>query len=208
MSAEPSPGNLVPVDYLFRSFPVSVTGPTVRWSSLYYSSGWDGVNEPTQTVLVPFSTLERSPTHRVARTRGIAVVLYLQYSLYRQRQPSYQTCPTINTSLLTNHLTCLHRPIAHDFSGFSWLIPHARHERQCRPSHSIGILPCKVVACLWPVPMLARMCRIDSCLPCSLSNLCMYAFNLVGLSGDPIFMFPNAYVVYDSVNYTCPGLVQ
>ena len=40
-------------------------------------SGWDGVNHPTQTVLVTFSRLEGSPAHRVTPTRGIAVVLYL-----------------------------------------------------------------------------------------------------------------------------------
>ena len=64
-------------------------------------SGWDGVNHPTQTVLVTFSTLEGSPAHRVTRARGIAVVLYLLlFSGTAGRH--IKTCPTINTSHLKN----------------------------------------------------------------------------------------------------------
>ncbi len=65
-------------------------------------------------------------------------------------------------------------------------------------SQSVAILPCKVLAC--PPP--ARKCRINLCLPGLLSIVCMYAFKLVHLPGDPIIVFPNSYIVYDAVNYT------
>ena len=150
--------------------------------------------------------LERSTTHRVTPTRGIAVVLHLQYFLYRQ--PSYQNTP--NYKQLTHTIMAIQTishgciaPSPHDFSGFSWLISHARHQHQCRPSHSIDNLSCKVLAGPMPTPK----CRINLCLPYSLSHLCMYAFKLVGLPGDPISSCPNSYVVYETVNYICPWLV-
>ena len=166
---------------------------------------------------MPFSTLHRSPTHLL---RTLLCTNPDQGHCSRSVSPLIPVLLPPAPAVISNmpnhkHLTPLTNPSDMSASppstmisvAFRWLLSPASHKRQCYPSHSIliDILSCKVLLCPnassqvpdRPVPALFAF-----------NSLCTYAFKLVGLSGDPIFSFPHAYVVYDSVIYTCPWLVQ
>ena len=88
--------------------------------------------------------LERSTTHRVTPTRGIAVVLYLQYFLYRQ--PSYQNMP--------NHKQLTHTIVTIQKSHMA-ASPH-------RPMISVafhGLFPMPVISTNAVLPTLLITCR-------------------------------------------------